>query len=160
MTNELIHGFVTRRVPNRHFFFLEDNDGTEYFCHETDGIQRVNGHICFYVPGATVMFTASQNPKRPGQLRATNVQLVNPPIETDFPEYEQSTLFQWHGTHGWSRKDCGCTVFVSRAQIITFGQETLKPGSCIRHKTIQCVDKNGSEDWQASEIEIFIPQTT
>jgi hypothetical protein len=96
--NELIYGFVKRRVPNRHFFFLEDNDGTEYFCHETDGIQRVNGHVCFFTPGAEVTFTAIPNPKRPGQLRATNVQLVDAPSDADFPEYEESVLFEWQAS--------------------------------------------------------------
>jgi cold shock CspA family protein len=144
-------GIISEVNSPKQYFFVEDSEtGERYFCHHSETSKPHNHYFCLYTVGQSVLFDAIE-----GDTRALNVRLAADPV---LPETETAIVCHWNAEkqYGFASRNCECQVFISGDRIVTFGAETLKPGSQVRFQFADHGQKH-----MAVNIEIFqeAPQT-
>jgi|SRR5579872_7140915 len=159
---ELTRGTVSRGISKHHrYFWIEEATGREIFGHPSN-CDFPGSHLdCLLKPGLKVEFQIVTSHTHPGTFRAIDIRPIDSPYE-DTDQTEVSTINYWMGSWGMAVRPCGCELFVPSSRVVTLGVETIRPGSEIRHKIIMDDDQKrpGKQRPIATEIEIFIPQTT
>ena len=145
-------GYIEKKFAKRQFFWVKGQDGLSYFSHFTRDVDAPRGHFCVFEDGVHVEFETVAAKKGIRQL-ACNLRLADKYEFID--EKEISTVYSWRGAYGFARRDCGCEVFVGRADIITEGE--IKLGTEIYHSVARSKKANGDNSWLAKEIEICLP---
>lgn len=107
----LSSGVVSKTVPGRSFFFIQDQSGESVFGHfENVEMCQVNAHRCMYEINRPVTYNLLSN--RQG-LYATALRLDESQVSVELPLVEESTLAEWKHRYGFlHRIPCECPLFI------------------------------------------------
>lgn len=129
-------GFISKFSKTKQWGFIRTEDDEDIFFHRDD-VNLVRGHCCHFTEGCGVTFRIKADANHGRLRRCWDVSAVE---NIEFPEIEESTVIRWvpKGCFGFADRDgCKCRIYFNHVNIITLGEENLKPGSRIRHRASQ-----------------------